>query len=192
VELRVVSVRPRGEEPKLADVRPPVAVGIGRAFWVALGLVVALLAGLGFWLLRRRRRRAGPAAAPVPPVPPDVEALRALDALAAEGLPARGEHRVFYIALTGVAKRYLERRLGAPILEMTTAETLAFLRGHPHADGLHPRVRDVAEAADRIKFARGEGLLAEAERHLASVRALVHTLEARLQPPPEAGEGKAA
>ena len=30
----------------------------------------------------------------------------------APGLLARGEYRAFYIALTAVAKRYLERRLG--------------------------------------------------------------------------------
>jgi hypothetical protein len=192
VALRVVSLLPKGEEPKLADVRPPVPVGIGRAFWIALAVALTLVSALVVWLLRRRRRKLAPAAAPAPPVAPDVEALRALDGLQAQGLPARGEHRVFYIALTAVAKRYLERRLGAPILEMTTAETLAFLRGHPQADGLHPVVRDVAEAADRIKFARGEGLTAEAERHLAAMRALVHTLEARMAPPPETGEGKAA
>ena len=192
VTLKVVSLLPKGEEPKLADVRPPVPVGIGRAFWIALAIALALVAALVVWLWRRRRDKMAPAAAPAPPLPPDVEALRALDALQAQGLPARGDHRAFYIALTAAAKRYLERRLKAPILEMTTAETLAFLRGHPQADGLHPTVRDVAEAADRIKFARGEGLVAEAERHIAAVRALVHALEARLAPPPEASEGKAA
>jgi len=192
VELRVVSLLPKGEEPKLADVRPPVAVGIGRAFWVALGSTLLLAAALAVWAWRRRRARIAPVVALAPPVPPDVEALRALDALQAQGLPARGEHRAFYIALTVLAKRYLERRLAAPVAEMTTAETLAFLRGHPRADGLHPAVRDVAEAADRIKFARGEGLVAEAERHLAAVRALVLTLEARLAPPPDVGEGKVA
>ena len=41
---------------------------------------------------------------------------------------------------------------------MTTAETLAFLRGQPIADDLLSTVHDVAHAADRIKFARGEGL----------------------------------
>jgi hypothetical protein len=192
VTLKVVSLLPKGEEPKLADVRPPVPVGIGRAFWIALAIALALVAALVAWSWRRRRRRIEPTAAPAPPLPPDVEALRALDALQAQGLPARGEHRAFYIALTAVAKRYLERRLNAPILEMTTAETLAFLRGHPQADGLHPAVRDVAEAADRIKFARGEGLVAEAARHMAAVRALVHALEARMASPPEASEGKAA
>ena len=55
-------------------------------------------------------------------------------------------------------------------------------------------VRDLAEAADRIKFAKGQGLSQEAERHLAAVRALVRALEARLRPAPAepAGEGKAA
>jgi hypothetical protein len=192
VTLKVVSLLPRGEEPRLADVRPPVQVGIGRAFWVALGVALAVVAALAVWLWRRRRRKVGPAAAPAPPLPADVEALRALDALEAQGLVLRGEHRAFYIALTAVAKRYLERRLQAPVLEMTTAETLAFLRGHPQADGLHPTVRDVAEAADRVKFARGEGLRAEAERHMAAVRALVRALEVRLAPPPAADEGKAA
>jgi len=191
VKLRVVSLLPKGEEPQLADVRPPVDVAVGPAFWIALGAFLFLLAALVVWLVRRRRRRPA-AGAPSPPLlSPDVEALRALDALQAQGLPERGEHRAFYIALTRVAKRYLEQRLSAPILEMTSAETLAFLRGHPQADGLHPTVRDVAEAADRIKFARGEGLVAEAERHIASVRGLVRTLEARLAPP-ETGEGKAA
>ena len=77
---------------------------------------------------------------------------------------------------------------------MTTAETLAFLRGHPHGGDLLPVVRDVAEAADRIKFAKGQGLSQEAERHLAAVRALVPALEARLRPAPAepTGEGKAA
>jgi hypothetical protein len=193
VKLKVVSLLPKGEEPKLADVKPPVPVGVGRAFWIALGVVLVLAAALAAWLWRRLRRKAAPAEkAPAPPVAPDVEALRSLDALAAQALPARGEHRAFYIALTAVAKRYLERRLGAPILEMTTAETLAFLRGHPQADGLHTTVRDVAEAADRIKFARAEGLAAEAERHMTAVRGLVRTLEARLAPPPETDEGKAA
>jgi hypothetical protein len=193
VRLRVVSLLPKGEEPKLADVKPPVPVGVGRPFWIALAIGVVLGGALATWLWRRWRRPLAPApASAAPPLPPDLEAMQALGALEAQGLPARGEHRAFYIALTVVAKRYLERRLSAPILEMTTAETLAFLRGHPQADGLHTTVRDVAEAADRIKFARAEGLAAEAERHLAAVRALVRTLEARLAPPPEADEGKAA
>jgi hypothetical protein len=54
-------------------------------------------------------------------------------------------------------------------------------------------MRDLAQAADQIKFARGQGLAQAAERHLAAVRALVPALEARLHPAPETPEeGKAA
>jgi hypothetical protein len=195
VALKVVSLLPKDpQEQKLADIRGPQAVGIGRAFWVALGLALLLAAALATWLVRRRRSVEAPRAVPAPERPADVEALQALDALAASGLASRGEFRSFYIRLTEVAKRYLERRLEAPVLEMTTAETLAFLRGHAHGEDLLPVVRDLAGAADRIKFAQGRGLAQEAERHLAAVRALVPALEARLRPAATepAMEGKAA
>ena len=195
VALKVVSLLPKDpQEQKLADIRGPQAVGIGRAFWVALGAALVLVAALVTWLVRRRKRVEAPSTVRAPELPAEVEALRALDALAAEGLVSRGEYRSFYIRLTEVAKRYLERRLASPVLEMTTAETLAFLRGHAHGGDLLPVVRDLAEAADRIKFAKGQGLAQEAERHLAAVRALVPALEAKLRPATaeQAAEGKAA
>ncbi len=193
VPLKVVSLLPKDpQEQKLADIRGPLSVGIGRAFWVALALAVLLLAALAVRLVRRRRRSEAPAKAAAPELPADAEALQALAALATSGLLARGDYRPFYIRLTAVAKRYLERRLGAPVLEMTTAETVAFLRAHRHGGDLLAVVRDLAEAADRIKFARGQGLADEAESHLAAVRALVPALEAKLRPAPAAAEGKAA
>jgi hypothetical protein len=194
IALEVASLLPKDpQQQKLADIRGPLEVGIGRAFWIALVAALVLAAALVLWLLRRRRKAEAPRAAPVPELPADAEALRALVALVASGLLARGEYRPFYIQLAAVAKRYLERRLGAPILEMTTAETVAFLRGHPHGGELLPVVRDLAEAADRIKFAKGQGLAPEAERHLDAVRALVPSLEARLRPAATAAaEGKAA
>ncbi len=191
--LKVVSTLPRDpQQQKLADIRGPLAVSIAPAFWLALALSILLAGAAAAWLLRRRGRRRAPQTVSVPELPADAEALRALDALAGSGLLAAGEYRAFYIRLTEVAKRYLERRLSAPVLEMTTAETLAFLRGHPVAALLLAAVRDLAEAADRIKFARGEGLAAEAKRHLAAVRALVQELEERLRPPEAPAEGKAA
>lgn len=193
IALKVVSLLPRDpQQQKLADVRGPRPVGVGRAFWVALAVAVVLVAALAAWLVRRRGKEEAPRAVAAPAPPPDAEALGALAALAASGLLSRGDFRPFYIRLTEVAKRYLERRLEAPVLEMTTAETLAFLRAHVHGGDLLPVVRDLAEAADRIKFAKGQGLAQEAERHLAAVRALVPALEAKLRPAVPAVDGKAA
>jgi hypothetical protein len=194
LSLKVVSLLPKEEaEQKLADIRGPASVGVGRAFWIVLAGLLMLVAAIAILLLRRKRQAIAPLAATEPELAPDVEALRALEVLARRGLPARGELRPFYIRLSAIAKRYLERRLGAPIVEMTSAETLSFLRAHPHGGELLAVVRDLAEAADRVKFARAEGLVPEAERHLASVKALVAALEAKLRPaPPVETEGKAA
>ena len=183
IPLKVASLLPKDkEQQKLADVRGPVELAIGRAFWAGAAVLALLVAALVLWLRSRRKREAAPAVPAVAALAPDQEALRALDALVASGRLARGEYRPFYIELTAIAKRYLERRLEAPILEMTTAEMLAHLRAIPHGVDLASPVRDLAGAADQIKFARGTGQEAEAERHLTALRALVRTLEARFQP----------
>jgi hypothetical protein len=183
IPLRVVSLLPKDpREQKLAEIRGPLPLSIGGAFWAALALVVLAVAGSTAWLWSRRRRRERPVPA-APPLAPDREALQSLESLAASGLLARGEHRAFYIALTAIAKRYLERRLEAPVLEMTSAEMMAFLREGPWEADLLPALKDLSRAADQIKFALGRGLPAEGERHLAAIVDLVGRLETRLRPP---------
>jgi hypothetical protein len=59
---------------------------------------------------------------------------------------------------------------------------LAHCRATPHAVDLSPTLRDLAGAADQVKFARGSVLLDEAERHLTATRDLIKKLESRLRP----------
>jgi hypothetical protein len=208
IPVTIKSLLPRDpKERQLADIRPPMDIpAFPREFWLtllralthsAVGLLaLAAAAALAYWLWRKRRKRKAAEAAvatrQVPAVPPDVEALGALDNLAASGRIEREGFRPFYITLTEIAKRYLERRLQAPILEMTTAEMLACLRRHPHGNAFVDLMSDVSTAADRIKFARGAGARERAESHLGAVRRLVVDMEARLrpvyvEPPPAAG-----
>jgi hypothetical protein len=185
IAMRIASRLAKDADPqKIADIRGPVSLAVGPAFWIALGLLIAGLVALVVWLIRRRRPTASAASVPPPPADPAAEAQEALAVLIASGVLARGDHRGFYIALTAIAKRYLERRLGAPVLEMTTAEMVAFLRDAPKARGLVTPMRDLANAADQIKFARGAGLHAEAERHTDAVREVIRTIEAAFAPTP--------
>lgn len=181
IRLRVESVLPKDpKQQKLVDIRGPLSLAIGTPFWVAVTIVGLLIAGALFWWMRRRR--PAPPADAQPEVAPDVEALGALDRLAAAGLVERAEHRAYYIALAEIAKRYLERRLGAPVLEMTSAEMASFLRDHPAASSFATSVRDLAGAADRVKFARGAAVEDEARRHLEAARSMVRGVEDKLRP----------
>lgn len=183
--LKVKSLLPKDtEEQKLADIKGPFSLGIGTAFWGALGVLALLLAALVVYLLRRRGRPAFLPARVVPAVDPATEARLALEALVRSGELARADYRSFYIALSAIAKRYLERRLEAPVMEMTTAEMVAFLRQSEKGTGLATPMRDLANAADQIKFAKGVGQEAEAERHIGAVRSLIAILEERFAPPP--------
>jgi hypothetical protein len=185
IAMRIASRLPKDADPqKIADIRGPVSLAVGPAFWIALGLLIAGLLALVVWLVRRHRSAAAPSAIVRPPADPAAEAREALAALEASGLLGRGDHRGFYIALTTIAKRYLERRLGAPVLEMTTSEMVAFLRDSAKARGLVTPMRDLANAADQIKFARGAGLHAEAERHSDAVREVIRTIEDAFTPTP--------
>ena len=190
IPLSIVSVLPQDPQQRtLADIRGPLGLSAGRAFYLAVAIAAALLLASALAALRAlRRRRRGLEPVPAVVQPPDVEALSALDALGASSLLGPGTLRPFYIALAEIAKRYLERRLGAPVLEMTTTEMVAFLRQHPLADPLADRLRDLATAADQVKFAQGAGLREEAARHLGAVREVVLSLEDRLRPRPEAQE----
>ncbi len=190
IPLRMVSLLPKDpQERKLADIRGPLGLSVGRAFYLALvlaGALATVAAAAAGWAWWRRWRRTAPAVAVVEP--PDLEALTALDALLRSSLLDRDTLRPFYIALSGIAKRYLERRLQAPVLEMTTTEMVAFLRQHEIAACFADVLRDLAVAADQVKFAQGVGRRGEAERHSREVRELVASLEARLRPRPPAQE----
>ncbi|HEY6552278.1 MAG TPA: hypothetical protein VI669_02940 [Vicinamibacteria bacterium] len=194
VAVKIVSRLAKDADPlKIADIRGPVSLTVGRAFWIAIGLILAAILAVVIWRVRRRRRPAESTITASPPKDPAAEAREALAALAASGLLARGDHRGFYIALTAIAKRYLERRLAAPVLEMTTSEMVAFLRDSPKGQSLVTPMRDLASAADQIKFARGAGLQAEAERHTEAVLSMIRSLEAALAPPaPPAEQEKVA
>jgi hypothetical protein len=180
VTIKVTSVLPKSrDEQTLADIRPYVPVSAGWAFWVALGLCILVVAALVAWLVRhrRRRRKGEEPAVHEPEVAADVQARQALERLASAGLLDRGDYRGFYIALMEIAKTYLERRLEAPVAEMTSSEMLGFLHARPELAPVSSPMRDLASVADFVKFARGGGERSDAERHLTSVRALVDGIE---------------
>ena len=69
-----------------------------------------------------------------------------LDRLLKKGLPGRGRYKDFYVELTMVVRRYIQRKYGISAPHMTTEE---FLRTAKPSDEL----RQFLESADLVKFA---------------------------------------
>lgn len=69
-----------------------------------------------------------------------------LDRLLGKGLPGRGRYKDFYVELTMVVRRYIQRKYGIKAPHMTTEE---FLREAKPSDEL----RRFLESADMVKFA---------------------------------------
>lgn len=176
VLLNVVStLDPNEQNPAPADFAPPVPVLVSRAFWIVAGLATLLVLA-GLVLLARRLRFPRKLEDPkvTPAITPEEEAMSALDRLVAGR--ARQDPKTFYIQIVQILKQYLERRLEAPVLEMTSTETLGFVKNHawtaPHAVAL----RDLVASADLVKFG-GSSDASNAERQIQFVRDIVGRID---------------
>lgn len=111
-----------------------------------LGLIFSAI--LMKMLMRKQQQKA------VIVLTPEEIARAELDALLKEKLAERGEFQEFYVRLTGIVRRYIERKTGIHAPEQTTEE---FLRD-PATQRTFPferaeRLANFLEAADMVKYA---------------------------------------
>ena len=155
LSLEVLSSLAPGEQ----DIRP--AKG-GLAHWPAppsrwLWIALAILAVLAAVFVALRKFLTTPRTflhLP-PPVPPHEIALNALADLRAKGWIEALKIEPFYVALSGIVRRYLEARFGLRAPERTTEE---FIRDALSSKKLSDAHRDLVagclEQSDLVKFAR--------------------------------------
>lgn len=146
---------------------PPTAKTV--TLWVFFSIVgaAALAAGLyGLSKLSRRVREYR--------MSPMERALSELQRLMSRNLPKRGLYKEFYIELTMVVRRYIERTHGIRAPEQTTQEFLAAAASHPifTADVL-VQLRTFLESADLVKFAGLEANTAMTDDAAAKARTYI-------------------
>ena len=117
-------------------------------WWIAAAATVALLGAAAAWWLRRRKRlRAGAVLTPA-----ELANLE-LQRLQASNLAAR-DVKLFYVELTAIVRRFVERAKGVHAPEQTTQEFLQEIsrrKDFPAAQSR--RLGSFLEAADLVKFA---------------------------------------
>jgi len=140
---------------------------VPRYIAYALGLT-ALLAALAFTASRIRLAKK------IRMMTPGERALRELRLLLEKHLPEKGLFKDFYIELTMVVRRYIERRHGIRAPEQTTEE---FLAAASSGETLHAatvaELQTFLTAADLIKFAGREATIAMAAEATEKARSFV-------------------
>jgi len=119
--------------------------------WVAAALAALALVAVGCWLLIRYlvRRVKEHRMSPIE------RAWVELDRLLQKGLPGRGRYKDFYVELTMVVRRYVQRKYGIRAPHLTTEEFLRAFREQGVGNGEQVKLdlKKFLESADMVKFA---------------------------------------
>ena len=138
--------------------------------------IFALLAGLaslaailyGLTKLSRRVREYR--------MSPSDRALAELQRLLGRNLPGRGLYKEFYIELTMVVRRYIERTHGIRAPEQTTQEFLAAAANQPtFTPEVLAQLRTFLESADLVKFAGQEATTAMTDDATSKARTYIQS-----------------
>lgn len=142
------------EAPSLDNLKPmadPVELPTtGRTILWLAALILLLASGGGLLVWRRSRRRAVEAAVELSP---RELAWLELEQLIEQNL-AQEDVKLFYVELTGVVRRFIERTTGVSAPEQTTEEFLSQIaRDTTFAPEESRHLKDFLESADLVKFA---------------------------------------
>ncbi len=151
IEFEVASVLPSGATPELRPPLPPLAtLGpplLRRWGWLSAAGLLLGAAALALWAwLRASALRVQRSA---------YEIARAeLDRLLSGLRPAPAELDAFYVALSGIVRRYLERRFNLRSPELTTEEFFLVASESPDlSEELRSLLHELLSRADLVKFA---------------------------------------
>ncbi|OGR89873.1 MAG: hypothetical protein A3J74_03590 [Elusimicrobia bacterium RIFCSPHIGHO2_02_FULL_57_9] len=138
---------------EIRDIKEPRAARAALWPW----LLALALAVLGWKLYKRFAPKALPPGQSPPVIdgrPAEIVAQSELDELEACALWAEGRFKEFYIRLTDILRRYLERRYEIGASHLTSSELHRHVR---HAEIDRPIgliLRDIFDKADLVKFAK--------------------------------------
>lgn len=119
------------------------------ALWFLAGLAVVALIGAALWGLKQVHREVV-----LRRMSPRERAMRELERLLRMDLVKQNKIKEFYLELTMIVRRYIERRHDIRAPEQTTEEFLVAVRDDSRfSDTVVDKLRIFLEAADLVKFA---------------------------------------
>ena len=136
-----------GMEADPKKVLPPLSWKLVGYVALALVLAAAVLVGL-IWVLKYVARRVKEHR-----MSPIERAWVELERLLKKGLPKKGKYKDFYVELTMVVRRYVQRKYGIRAPNLTTEEFFSEVAKPEHKLNSAEALKQFLESADMVKFA---------------------------------------
>lgn len=181
IAIKVNSLLTGEEGEDIKPLRGPKDYASKIPIWViaaATAIIVAL--GVFWWMYRRASQPLALGKEPIDTRLPWEIAFADLDALWNSDLIAKGEYKLFYLRLSEVFRKYLERRYGIQALERTTFEIIQEFRGLALPKQEEESIRRLLDDCDMVKFAKYDPTPEDIRKDFDSAKAFV--LETRSLP----------
>ncbi len=150
--------------------------------WVILVLI--LIAGLGYYLVTRKKI-VSPDEEITPIAPPYDEAIEKLHELDNKLLWQNNEVKKYYSELTEIIRIYIEKELKIPALEITTFELVKKLSSSNTSNAVNTpkqtikKLNALFNEADLVKFAKSKPLSHEIENDRKNAEDVINELKPR-------------
>ena len=152
-------------------------------WWALLGIAVAAAAIALFMLYRKNGTLI---VRHTKPVDPYEAAMTELTRLRERKLAESGREKEDYTHLVDILRTYLERRFAINAMEMSSTQILDTLRRNPETRDNQPRIKQILEIADFVKFANVRPMPDDNIKTFNNVVQFVEATKPAPEPEPEA------
>lgn len=155
IYITVQSVDKKGKPKQdIRGIKPPADLPSDLKKWVFAGTTWTVILGLLICLFLFFRSRKLHIETPAVILSPHEEAYQALRTLFDSPLIREGQVKEYYVRISEIIRRYLERRYDFAAVEKTTDEIFKSLRDLKIADGAKAVIKEFLLDSDMVKFAK--------------------------------------
>lgn len=155
IYITVQSVDKKGKPKQdIRGIKPPADLPSDLKKWVMAGTVLTVILGLLIFLLLFLRSRKPRIETSAVILSPHEEAYQSLQTLFDSPLIREGQLKEYYVRISEIIRRYMERRYDFAAVEKTTDEIFKNLRDLKIADGAKAVIKEFLLDADMVKFAK--------------------------------------
>ena len=174
-----VSYSPMDSTETFHDIKTIIEVKDEIPLWMWVGgaaLLILLIVGI-IYLIKYFRRKKKPVSLFQSKLTPFDEAMQSLAMLQKEQLLYLGEVKEFYTRLSNIFKRYLSRKTGNNVLNLTSSDILVLLNDTLLSKGDTSVVAGVLRMSDAVKFAKYSPPASESETAFLNTKRVIEQIE---------------